>query len=390
MSEAEMIVEPARLEELQDAWDALAVANAEPMSGPAWMLGWWRHAAPPNTQLRVVAVHDRGELIGILPLCVEPTDPSRYVLLAHNFTSSVSPLAQADRTWEVAAVAAEALTRARPRLASLALAPLLASSPWVVALSDVWPGRTRPVILRHSVVDAPTISLRHDSLDDWLGSRGSSFRANARKRRNQFERAGGTARISDAETITTDIQKFIDLHANRWQPLGESRLVALGERLPPLLSELAQALLPSERFRLLVLELDGEPVGALMAIAGGGEVVGVNTGWDERFKHFSPARLALLYTLEDSIARRDHRYSLGREASHRLGRGASSYKLGFADGNDPVAESVLLPRDPRLARTLLTTDVVRRQLRRNVRRALSDDEVDRAKALLKRVKHRSG
>jgi CelD/BcsL family acetyltransferase involved in cellulose biosynthesis len=350
------------------------------------MLGWWRHAAPPGSQLRVVAVHDQGELVGILPLCVEPSDSSRYVLLAHNFTSSVTPLAREDRIWEVAQVATEALRQAQPRLASLALGPLLASSPWVAALLDVWPSRIRPLVLRHSVVDAPTISLSHDSLDDWLSNRSSSFRANARKRRNQFERAGGTARISAHETIAADIQKFIALHAGRWQPLGESRLVALGERLPHLLGELAQALLPTERFRLLLLELDGEPVGAQLTLAGGGELVGVNTGWDERFKHFSPARLALLYTLEDSIARHDRRYSLGREASHRLGRGMSSYKRGFADGNDPVAESVLLPRDPRLARTMLTTDVVRRQLRRSIRQALSDDEVDRAKGLLNRVK----
>ncbi|HEY5192250.1 MAG TPA: GNAT family N-acetyltransferase [Solirubrobacteraceae bacterium] len=386
MSETEIIEDLTRLEELEGAWDDLAVANAEPTSGPAWMLGWWRHAAPPDARLRVVTVHDHGELIGIVPLCVEPTDPHRYVLLAHNFTSSVTPLARADRTWEVAEVAARALRQAQPRLRSIALAPLLASSPWVAALPDVWPARIRPLVLRHSVVDAPTISLRHDSLDDWLSNRGSSFRANARKRRKQFERAGGTARTSTHETITADIQKFIALHASRWRPLGESRLVALGERLPHLLGELAQALLPTERFRLLLLELDGEPVGAQLTLAGGGELVGVNTGWDERFKHFSPARLALLYALEDSIARNEHRYSLGREASHRLGRGTSSYKLGFADGNDPVAESVLLPRDPRLAGTLFTSDVVRRQLRRSVRQALSDDEIDKAKRLLKRVR----
>jgi len=196
--------------------------------------------------------------------------------------------------------------------------------------------------------------------------------------------------MSTLETVTADIQKFIALHTGRWRALGESRFVALGERLPLLLDELAQALLPMERFRLLLLELEGEPVGALLTIVGGGELVSVNTGWDERFKRFSPARLALLYTLKDAFARNERRCSLGRDASYRLRRGISSYKRDFADGNDPVAESVLLPRDARLARTLIASDVVRRQLRRSVRRALSDDEVDRVQSLLKRVRRSSG
>ncbi len=388
-----MIVELARLEEIQDAWDALAIANAEPTSGPAWMLGWWRHVAPPGAQLRVVAVHDRNELIGIVPLCTEPRDPHRYRLLAHDFTSSVTPLAQADRTWEVAGAAAERVSRARPRLTALGLAPLLASSPWATALRDVWPGRMQPLMLRHSVANAPTITLDHTSLEDWLSSRGSSFRANARQRRRQFERAGGTARMSTYETVAADIQKFIVLHAGRWQKLeqlGKSRLAALGDRLPLLLGELAQALLPTERFRLLLLELEGEPVAAQLAIAAGGELAGINTGWDERFKRFSPARLAVLYTLEDCFARGERRLSLGREESYRLTQGTSSYKLGFADGNNPVAESVLIPVGVRLARTLMATNDVSRQIRRRIRRTLSDDEVDKLRDLLNTLRRSPG
>jgi CelD/BcsL family acetyltransferase involved in cellulose biosynthesis len=390
MSEAELIVELERLEELQGAWDTLAVANSEPTSGPAWMLGWWRHVAPPGAQLRVVAVHDRGELIGIVPLCVHPSEPHRYRLLAHDFTSSVTPLARTDRTWEVAQAAAELVSRAQPRLAALALAPLLASSPWPAALRDVWPGRVQPLVLRHSVANAPTISLDHACLEDWLSSCGSSFRANARQCRRQFERAAGTARMSAAETVTADIHMFIALHARRWQQLGESRLVALGERLPLLLGELAQALLPTERFRLLLLELEGEPVAAQLAIAGGGELAGINTGWDERFKRFSPARLAVIYTLEDCFARGERRLSLGREESYRVGRLTGSYKLRFADGNNPVAESVLVPADVRLVRTLTASDDVRRQLRGRIRRSLSDAEVDRLRGLLRRVRRSPG
>jgi CelD/BcsL family acetyltransferase involved in cellulose biosynthesis len=387
MSEAELIVEPARLEELQDAWDALSVANAEPMSGPAWMLGWWRHAAPPGTQLRVVAVRDRGELIGIAPFYLDPVDLSGiivYRLLTGDFSSSVTPLAQPDRAWDVAQSVSEALAQATPRPDIVALAPLVAGSPWVTAIRELWPGRMRPLECRYGLHDAPTVSLAYDSYEEWLSSRSANFRSNARRRTRQFQRAGGIARLSDAETVLDDIQAFARLHAARWEGRGSSRLATLSERLPSLLGELAQALLPEGRFRLWVLELDGEPICTDLSLAAGRELVGVNVGWDERFRHLSPPQLSCLHRIEHGIACGDRHLSLGR--------GVSPYKLGFADGNQPVAETALLPGGARLGYTLgrVGPRLVNRRARANVKRALSEADVDRLRTLRRRLRGQEG
>ena len=49
-------------------WDRLAVAGGLPYCAPAFLLAWWRHAAPEGAQLRVVVVRDGdGHVAGIGP-----------------------------------------------------------------------------------------------------------------------------------------------------------------------------------------------------------------------------------------------------------------------------------------------------------------------------------
>ena len=78
---------------------------------------------------------------------------------------------------------------------------------------------------------------------------------------------------------------------------GVSRWLAHGEGIVDFLREVGAALLPTGNFRLVMLELDGEPVAAELAIAGGTDSESVNVGWDERFKRYAPATLSLPLSL---------------------------------------------------------------------------------------------
>src|ERR1022692_2155840 len=272
MIKAEMIVEEGRLEGLRGAWDALAVTNSAPESGPGWMLAWWRHVAPPSAELRIVAVSDRDELIGIAPLYLDrgqSQSDRRYRLLASNFSASVTPLALPDRAWDVAKAVTDTLVACEPQPSALELAPMPATSPWMLAMRECWPARIRPVVHRAEIKEVPTVPLREQSFEAWLQSRNSRFRNNFRRYRRRFVEEGGTERLSTPETLTRDIETFARLHTVRWEGRGTSRLVALGERLPAFFEELARAL-PAGRFRLLMLELDGKPICAHLAIAAGG------------------------------------------------------------------------------------------------------------------------
>jgi CelD/BcsL family acetyltransferase involved in cellulose biosynthesis len=378
VAEAELIVELAGLEALAAEWDALAVANGEPTAAPAWMLAWWRQLAPPGAALRVVAVRARGELIGVVPLYAAAGRRGasrRHRLLAAGFSASVTPLALPDRVWEVAEAAGALLSACTPRPDAIELAPTSASSPWPLALRERWPGRMRPLALRRNLLPAPTLTLRHPSFEAWLASRSSRFRANVRRYRRLFEEEGGTYRRATRETVAADIATFAGLHAARWVQRGASRLVAQGERLPAFLAELADGLLEQERFRLLLLELDGQPICADLWIAAGGEVTGVNIGWDERFKRLSAPRLAFLHTLEDAFARGERRLNLGW--------GRVDYKQGYANGGDMVAWDALLIPGAGLARTLprALPLAASRRARQSAKRLLSQRHADRLSEL---------
>ncbi len=382
MSDAELICELPRLEELFTEWDTLAVTNAAPESGPAWMLAWWRYLAPPQARLRVVAAYDRGQLIGIVPLYVEVGQPrlqGSYRLLASDFSGYTTPLALPGRAWEVAEIAARALAQAEPRPSALELGPLPAISPWVTALRERWPGRVRPFAYRAELLEVPTVSLHQTSFDAWLQARNPRFRSNCRRYRRRFEQEGGSERVSTAATVTTDIQTFTRLHAARWQGLGVSRLAVLGDRLPLLLGDLAQALLPEKRFRMLMLEVDGEPICADLCIAAGGEVIGINVGWDERFKHLSAPRLSMLSMIEQGFDHGDRRVSLGW--------GRVDYKHAFANGSDAAAWDVLLPAGAQLPLALARAapTVANRRLRQSAKRLLPAEKLERLRVVGKRV-----
>jgi CelD/BcsL family acetyltransferase involved in cellulose biosynthesis len=385
VSEAELIVDLAGAESLADEWDALAVACAAPASSPSWMLAWWRHVAPASAELRLVAVRDRDRLIGVVPLFVDPAQGSGLRLLAYDFSSSVTPLAGPDREWEVAEAAAAVLAEQVPSPESILLAPMPADSVWPMALRERMPGPIRPVLWQLDFDDALTVSLRFDSFDDWLQSRSPKFRTNARRRMSKFAKAGGTERLSTAATLAEDIDTFVRLHGYRWEALtaagaGTSRLLDLGERLPVLLSELADTLLPADRFHLRVLELDGQPIAAELSIAAGGEVDSVNWGWDTNFGHLGPLQISLLSRVREGIERGEHRLTLGR--------GVSEFKRGFGDGYAPVAHTLLVPPGPSLPAALARSapGVLRRRVRGAARRALSPSQYETLRAARARLR----
>lgn len=384
MPDVEVIGAGDALDPLLPEWDALAVAAAQPTSAPGWMLPWWRHGRPSGAELRVVAVRDGEELIGVAPLCaIDAGSAGRAVYrpLAAEATSSLSLLAAAGREWEVAGAVAGALAQAVPRPRRVEVSPFPASSSWPFALRDQWPGRTRPLLLRGEVVAAPVISLAgHDTFDDWLKSRGRNFRASSRRRMKRFAEAGGTTRLADAETLVADLATFAELHRRRWEGRGSSRLVALGPRLVPLLSEVAAALLPGGRFRLRLAEVGGEAIGAELAIAAGGDVAAINTGWDERHAALSPAQLLTLAQVSDALDRGDRRIALGR--------GASPNKLAVAAGDEPVGEVTLLPVGGGLARELAQALPAQaaRIAREGLRRGMTAERYDRLRTLRRRAR----
>jgi CelD/BcsL family acetyltransferase involved in cellulose biosynthesis len=380
--EAELITDLDSLDSLAREWDALAVADGEPQMSPGWIVPWWRHLAPPRAKPRVVAVREEGRLIGLAPFLVDHDVRGRidYRLADIRIFGRLSPLAAPSREWDVAAAVGAAFAEANPRPDLVALEALPLASPWPVALRDGWPSRIRPIMSQYLVCGCPTVSLRDRSFDDWFAGKSSNFRGQMRRLSRRFEERGGTARMSTAATLKADVEAFVRLHGVRWQGRGDSNLVAFGEPLTPMLCEVGERLLDNGRFRMRMLQIDGEPISAQLFLAAGTRVLYVNGGWDERFAQLKPPMLGLLGAIEDAFKRGDQILDLGL--------GEQQYKLRFADGNDPVAWSVLMVPSRRLPLTWgrTTPMLVRSAARDAVKRGLSPAQAKRLRELRDRIR----
>jgi CelD/BcsL family acetyltransferase involved in cellulose biosynthesis len=382
MLEGGLIADLGELEELYEPWDALAVADGLPQMTPAWVLAWWTHAAPARALPRAVTARDRGRLVGLAPFFVEP--PSRggrvdYRLPGIELAARLAPLALPGREWDVAQTIGDELRRAEPTPDVVALEGLPLASHWQAALRESWPGAVRPVTRRYLIYGCPTVTLGQGSFEAWMAGKSSNFRSQMRRARRDFEAAGGTIRMATKETVSADIAAFARMHAARWEGRGESNLVALGDRLEPLLADVADRLLAEERFRLSVLELDGEPIAAQLFLVAGGTLLYVNNGWREEFGRFKPNMLGILGIVEDAFRRGELRIDLGL--------GEQSYKLRFADGNDPVSWVIVMAPGARLPLTRLRTAplLASTAVRRGAKRMLTPEQAQRVAALARRA-----
>jgi CelD/BcsL family acetyltransferase involved in cellulose biosynthesis len=370
-----------RLEELDPhhaAWDALALAARQPLAAPGWLLAWWRQAAPEGALLRAVVLEDDdGSLVGIAPFFAQPGSAWRqdYRLLGAPLTQRREPVAVPGRESELAAAAASMLAAAHPRPSIVALEAITAAGSWPELLAAAYPGVRAPQVARRLVQSAPIVTLAAPDFERWLGDKSSNFRQQIRRARRQLADAGGRVRIGDRASLRTDVAAFLRLHHARWEGRGGSGMPG---SMAELLLDAAETLGAGERLRLWIVELGDVAIGAGLFVAGGGEIAYVNGGFDEAHGRLKPTLLAIAAAIEDGFARGERRLDLGG--------GAQSYKLRFADADDPITWASLRVRDVRYPLTrvqLLRTDM--RWWGRLAFQRLPPRRQDQLKAALQRV-----
>jgi CelD/BcsL family acetyltransferase involved in cellulose biosynthesis len=339
MLTSELVDELEAAHALAPEWDELAVEQAIPLCSPGWMLAWWRHLAPPDCQLRIVAVRDDGRLIGLAPWFGHRGEHSRMDLrfLGAELSDRVDILCVPGREREVRGEILRAIKQMRPRPDLIAFEAAPARSQWPRHLSR----HPRLARYRNSVLPAPAVTLPSGTPADWLASRSSNFRSQMRRMRRKLEeRGGGVRQIVEPDEVGPALDALLRLHLARWEDRAPTGLARPG--VPELLHEAARDLGP-DRLRLWAAEIDGEPISVQLFHAAGGEVKYWNGGWMEQHADLKPTMLTILAALEDGIARGERRLDLGA--------GTHAYKMRFADDDDPLSWGGLIVRNGRWPRT---------------------------------------
>jgi CelD/BcsL family acetyltransferase involved in cellulose biosynthesis len=357
-----------------EAWDRLAVRLRRPYCAPAWMLSWWRHAAPEGAELRSVLAFDGGELVGVAPFyCARRLGVTEYELLGAAAAGGIEPLAEEGARDECASLVSRALAHATPRPGLVRLRQAPRGSSWPGLLRAAWPGR-RPLLLRADTTAAPFIERDSQRFEEYFGARSANFRAEFRRHRRGLERHGLSQRVSmHGPELLRDLRSFAKLHYGRWEARGGTG--ALRPELERALEAAAQELGEAERMRLYCLDVAGETVSVQVFFAAGGEMAYWLGGFDERWGSFGPGNLAVLAAVEDFFRR--------GEARLDLGPGAQRYKYRFATGERMLDSMLLAPPGPRLP--VVVGVHLARRVKRGVSKRLSrggDDSVEVARAKL--------
>jgi CelD/BcsL family acetyltransferase involved in cellulose biosynthesis len=343
VASAEIIEDVAGAESIASEWDALAVARSLPLCAPGWMLAWWRHLAPPDSALRIIAARDGPELVALAPWFVQIGAGGRTDVrfLGAELSDRVDVLCSDGREREVVGALRRALARLEPRPDLIAFEAVPIGSRWTRWLAGGWEGRIRFGRYRNSAYQAPAVTLPAGPPGAWLSGRSRNFRGQMGRLRRRLEQRGGAVRqIVEPAEVERALSALLALHAGRWEGRGASNLAREG--LAELLRQAAATLGP-DRLRLWAVEIDGEPISVQLFLAAGSELKYWNGGWSEAHADLKPSMLTILAALEDAISRGQRRLDLGV--------GEHAYKLRFADSEDTLTWGGLVVRNRRWPRT---------------------------------------
>ena len=341
-----------------EAWDDLAVLRRQPYSAPAWMLAWWRHAAPQDSRLRVVVVRDGGEVIGIAAWHQDRLATGLRVARLLGTGHRVEPLARPGREATVAQAVAAALRRLPDGPGALSLDRADAGSAWPGLLAL---GRGSAVVERETT-GAPVVRLDGRTREEWLATRSRNFRSQRIQARRRLEEHGAVVRLAEEpDAIEAAVEGFLRLTAARWDTPAWNR--PRGGGIGEMLREAARDLVPRGRMRIWVLEADGTPLSVQLFVGAGDELSYWNGGYDRRWSRLRPGFETLVHAIEHACAMGDRRVDLGG--------GAIPYKRRLADADEPIVSALVLPGggDRPLREAQLVPRRLNRLARRTARRA---------------------
>ena len=309
------------LDSLREDWTRLAATSGNLFSAWEWNELWWRHYGRGRALRVVVSQRDDDQIDAIVPLFLWSRRPLRIVrLIGHGHGDRLGPICHQ----EDVQTAGQALQRA------------LDSDPHDLFIGDwvagerKWAGSLGGRVVR--TTGYPILRFRDTSWDTFLAGQSQRFRKGARNRRNRLEREHEVRyRYADSATLERDLDAAFRLHRARFRE--HPGCLFCGEH-EPFQREFAAVALERGWLRLLLLEVDGEPVcceyGFLFEDAYFAYQGGRDPAWNRYSVGFLLEVESIRRTLEEGAA--EYRFLGGEER----------YKYRYPT-EDPRLETVLAP-----------------------------------------------
>jgi CelD/BcsL family acetyltransferase involved in cellulose biosynthesis len=343
-----ILTDVSELEGLVPAWRRLLgrAVHAEPVRTPLWLLAWWRQFGEADgRELRTIAVEDRGELVGLVPLAIRGAThrhaiPVRRVELlgtGEDEADEIAPdyagaLAAGGKQDDVARVVADAIVDgALGPWDELRLPAMSCEDPFVPRLAEALRGRGLAAPVTRSG-EAHFVSLPR-TWSTYLRELGSSRRYVVNRSLRELDRwAGKGGWVLRSAVTAADLDEgrrvLHDLHAERWSAAGR-RTVFPSPRFKRFHDEVMPRLWAGEdgaSLDLLWLTVRDRPIAAAYSVVFGNKVYFYQSG----------RRLDVPKALRPGIAM----HALAIQRSIEAGRreydflqGTSRYKRDLSQGS---------------------------------------------------------
>ena len=348
---------------LRPVWNNLlriGSTSSSPFLTWEWLYSWWTTCGG-RSGLHLMVVHFDGIVIAIAPLRVSRPRPPWFrvleflgagagsdyldILVKEGFEGTALRTLSAALDDKGLSVC---LTNVRPDSLAARLGARLQLSGWTAQQSDAGV--------------CPLIRLNGHTWDSYLASRGSSHRANVRRRLSAAERAFRlrfSQVASHAERVDA-LKALAAFHARRWREGRPS--TASGTRcLRAFHHDMTERAFNEGWLRLYTLHLDDALAGVMYAFVDNERFYFYQHGFDERYKRHSLGLVLMALTV---------RAALDEGASEfDLLWGVESYKWLWADAAQSLSRIDLFPPrwDARINRRTLEIEAGLRAFARRVR-----------------------
>jgi CelD/BcsL family acetyltransferase involved in cellulose biosynthesis len=312
------------LDPLQGEWTRLAAADGNVFATWEWNDLWWRHYGRGRKLRVAVSRRDGVEINAIVPLFAWSVRPLKILrLVGHGHGDRLGPICRSGD----AKTAEQAL-----RLALGAEPCDVFVGDWVAGDRD-WAGVLRGRVVRRT--GYPILRCPEGSWDELLATQSQRFRKSLRQRRNRLERDHDVSyRYADAATLGHDLDAAFGLHRARF---GEEHTCLFCGDHELFQREFAALALERGWLRLLLLEVDGVPVGCKYGFFFQNAYFAYQSGRDPAWE-----RESVGFLLEVESIRR----TLEEGADYRFLGGEEQHKYRYPT-EDPRLETVAAPASRR-------------------------------------------
>lgn len=333
-----LVSDSIQLTALADDWNRLA--GGVPFRTHAWLASWWEHYGH-GKELCVLVVRDAAEqVVGILPLCSEPSAAKGRTLAFLGSGEVCSDYLGILTEPALASAVVEALAQWLSEDQTLAW-DLLQLSGLVVGDEPVTQLAQSLTTAGLTVRERPGLNCWRIALpsewENYIESLSKSHRKQVRRVDRRLVESGEATLhcVRELATLPQGLEILIDLHQRRRHSLGEPGCFA-DPRFTGFLQTAAPRLLALGMLRLYWVELGGKPVAAEFQLAGGGVTFAYQAGVDPDMLDEEPGRIINIATLKQAI--------LDGQQGFDFLRGDEPYKAHWRAEPQPCLELRIVPR----------------------------------------------